>query len=92
MSRAVMRRVTRGMVSFLISPNWELAMCQSEQVGNIPTVCVTGQQTLTDPHHHCWHCPECPVHSPRAQESLVRFKAGIPAAAGGGRAPGGGRD
>ena len=39
-----MRRVTSGMVSFLISPNLELAMCQSEQVGNIPSVCVTGSR------------------------------------------------
>ena len=44
MSRYVMRRVTSGMVSFLISPNCELAMCQSEQVGNIPSVCVTGSR------------------------------------------------
>ena len=39
-----MRRVTSGMGSFLISPNCELAMCQSEQVGNIPSVCVTGSR------------------------------------------------
>ena len=39
-----MRRVTSGMGSFLISPNCELAMCQSEQVGNIPSLCVTSSR------------------------------------------------